>query len=160
MIRQIDRTHIPACVHVIRESFLTVANTYGITPENAPAFTAFAISEEKLCKLLEVDQRPMFAYFDGERVVGHFNLELLGGGVCEMNQLCVLPQCRHRGIGEALLQRAFREARGRGCHTVKIGIVEENQPLRRWYESFGFVHTGTEKFDFFPFTCGYMEKKL
>ncbi len=21
-----------------------------------------------------------------------------------------------------------------------------------------FVHTGTKKFDFFPFTCGYMEK--
>jgi len=22
------------------------------------------------------------------------------------------------------------------------------------------VHTGTVKFDFFPFTCGYMEKEL
>jgi len=25
---------------------------------------------------------------------------------------------------------------------------------------FGFVHIGTQKFDFFPFTCGYMEKNL
>ncbi len=24
-------------------------------------------------------------------------------------------------------------------------------------EKHGFVHTCTEKFDFFPFTCGYME---
>ena len=32
--------------------------------------------------------------------------------------------------------------------------------LRRWYERFGAVHTGTEKFDFFPFTCGYMEIRL
>ncbi len=25
---------------------------------------------------------------------------------------------------------------------------------------FGFIHTGTKKFDFFPFTCVYMEKNL
>ena len=25
---------------------------------------------------------------------------------------------------------------------------------------FGFVHTGTKKFEFFPFTCGYMEKHI
>ena len=28
--------------------------------------------------------------------------------------------------------------------------------LRKWYERNGAVHTGTEKFDFFPFTCGYL----
>lgn len=47
-----------------------------------------------------------------------------------------------------------------GCDKMNIGIVEENKVLRKWYEAFGFMHTGTQKFDFFPFTCGYMEKKL
>ena len=28
------------------------------------------------------------------------------------------------------------------------------------YEQQGAVHTGTEKFDFFPFTCGYMKIPL
>ena len=32
--------------------------------------------------------------------------------------------------------------------------------LRNWYEDNGAVHTGTKKFDFFPFTCGYMVKEL
>lgn len=27
-------------------------------------------------------------------------------------------------------------------------------------EIHGFLHTGTEKLDFFPFTCGYMEIEL
>ena len=27
-------------------------------------------------------------------------------------------------------------------------------------DEFGFIHTGVQKFDFFPFTCGYMEKIL
>ncbi len=43
---------------------------------------------------------------------------------------------------------------------MKIGIVEENVTLHKWYEVYGFVHTGTEKFDFFPFTCGYMERNI
>lgn len=40
---------------------------------------------------------------------------------------------------------------------MHIGIVEENRVLRRWYEKNGAVHTGTKKFDFFPFTCGYLQ---
>ena len=43
---------------------------------------------------------------------------------------------------------------------MNIGIVEENQLLKKWYESFGFMHIKAIKFDFFPFTCGYMERAL
>ena len=43
---------------------------------------------------------------------------------------------------------------------MNIGIVEDNNVLRKWYEMYGFVHKGKEKYDFFPFTCGYMEKIL
>ena len=32
--------------------------------------------------------------------------------------------------------------------------------LRKWYEQNGVVHIGTKKFDFFPFTCGYMKKVI
>jgi len=43
---------------------------------------------------------------------------------------------------------------------MNIGIVEENIKLKQWYELYGAVHIGTKKFDFFPFTCGYMIKEL
>ena len=43
---------------------------------------------------------------------------------------------------------------------MNLGIVEENTRLREWYARYGFVHTGTKKFDFFPFTCGYMTREL
>ena len=55
---------------------------------------------------------------------------------------------------------AFNVAKDLGCVKINIGIVEENEVLKKWYESFGFVHTGTQKFDYFPFTCGYMERNL
>lgn len=48
------------------------------------------------------------------------------------------------------------EAAKMGCSVMNIGIVEENIKLRKWYEANGAEHIGTKKFDFFPFTCGYI----
>lgn len=78
-------------------------------------------------------------------------------GECELNNLCVVPEYRHTGIGEKLLVHVFENVKS---DKINIGIVEENKKLKAWYENFGFVHIGTQKFDFFPFTCGYMEKEL
>ena len=63
-------------------------------------------------------------------------------------------------IGEQLVKDAYTKARLLDCTKINIGIVEENTVLRQWYEILGFRHVGTKKFDFFPFTCGYMEKDL
>ena len=160
MIREIQRNHIAECVTVIRESFLTVANEFGFTVTNAPRFTAFATTEERLVWQMEEQKRPMRAFFDGDKIVGYYSLALLPDGECELNNLCVLPAYRHKKMGAQLLEDAFALGCQLSCHKMQIGIVEENQVLRRWYESFGFVHTGTKKFDFFPFTCGYMEREL
>ena len=48
MIREVHREDIPACVNLIKQSFMTVADELGFTEENAPRFTAFAINEERL----------------------------------------------------------------------------------------------------------------
>ena len=87
-------------------------------------------------------------------------MQMQENGECELNNLCVLPAYRHKGIGRNLLEHAFMIAAEAGCIRMKLGIVEENTVLKQWYDSFGFVHTDTKKFDFFPFTCGYMEKEL
>lgn len=53
MIREINKKEIPDCVEVIRKSFMTVADEFGFTRENAPRFTAFATTEERLVYQLE-----------------------------------------------------------------------------------------------------------
>lgn len=160
MIKQIDRENIPECVSVISESFMTVADEFGFTYENAPRFTAFATNEERLYWQYDNENRPMYAYFNDNKIVGYYSLLILNNNECELNNLCVLPAHRHQKIGEKLLQDAFSQTKKSGCNKIKIGIVEENIRLRKWYEKYGFVHTGTEKFDFFPFTCGYMEIEI
>lgn len=160
MIKRVDKNALSECAAVIRESFMTVAEEFGFTTENAPRFTAFSISKERLLWQFENECRQFFAYYDGDKIVGYYSLLMQESNECELNNLCVLPAYRHKGIGAILLENAFVVAKDLNCVKMNIGIVEENAVLRKWYESFGFIHTGTQKFDHFPFTCGYMEKHL
>ena len=100
----------------------------------------------------------MFAFYENDKIIGCYSLLLQENKECELNNLCVIPTYRHKKIGANLLEHSFDTARKLGCVKMNIGIVEENEVLRKWYETFGFIHTGTQKFDFFPFTCGYMER--
>ena len=161
MIKEIDKSEIAECVNVIRKSFKTIADQFGLTQENAPFHTAFATTEEKLINQLEIEHRLMAAYYSDEgKILGYYSLQFLENHECELNNLCVLPECRHKKIGESLVADAFTRAQNNGCTKMKISIVEENKVLRYWYEKHGFVHTLTMKYDFFPFTCGYMEREL
>ena len=156
MIRKIRREEVPACVRIIRNSHQTVADAFGITVENAPRYVAFATDENRLLWHMDSEHRLMFVEEENGILRGYYSLLLKEDHECELGNLSVLPEYRHRGIGTALLQHAIRIARAQDCSTMHLSIVEENSILRRWYEQNGAVHTGTEKFDFFPFTCGYM----
>ena len=160
MIKEIRQEDLAECVQVIRNSFDTVAKEFNITEENAPRYTAFATDENRLNWHLNGEHRPMFGYVADGKFVGYCSLLWLENNECELNNLSVLPEYRHDGIGAKLVEHAFETAKEHGCTKMKIGIVEENQVLRKWYEKLGFVHVGTQKFEFFPFTCGYMEKAL
>lgn len=159
-IREMNMDEISECVNVIRVAFKTVADELGFTEENAPRFTAFATDENRLGYQFCVEKKPMIVYLHQGSIVGYYSLALLENRNVELNNLSVLPEFRHLGIGEKLVKDAFEKAKALGKEKMEIGIVEENVKLRNWYEKLGFIHTGTKKFDFFPFTCGYMEKNL
>ena len=161
MIRLMREEEIPACVDLIRKSFGTVAEEFGFTEGNAPRFTAFATTEQRLTWHLHGEKRPMYVYVnESGEIIGYYSLLLEENNVCELSNLCVAPESRHSKVGEALLLHSYEAAKEAGCVTMHIGIVEENVKLRQWYEKYGVVHLGTKKFEHFPFTCGFMEKTL
>lgn len=157
-IRQITQNEINMCEQLIKESFADVAEEFNITKENAPRYVLFALTADKLKEQFDAG-RPMFAAFENGRAVGYFSLNIFKNE-CEINNLCVLPNFRHRAIGNSLLEHAVKYAENLGLSKINISIIEENTRLKEWYTSFGFVHTHTEKYPFFPFTCGYMELKI
>ena len=140
MIKRVEEQDIAECVKVIKESFATVAKEFGFTVENAPRFTAFATTEDRLKHQLLEENRPMYAFYDNENIVGYYSLLVQDNNECELNNLSVIPAYRHRGIGEELLKHAFKIAKELNCNKINIGIVEENNVLRKWYESFEFIH--------------------
>ena len=160
MIREVKREEISLCANIIKKSFKTVADEYGFTEENAPRFTAFATTDERLYWHMDGEHRPMYVFEVDGVLCGYYSLLLQDNNECELNNLAVLPEYRHKGIGKELLEHSFKIARSKGCSLMNIGIVEENTRLRKWYEDNGAVHVGTKKFEFFPFTCGYMKKEL
>ena len=158
-IKKLGKADIPDCVSVIRRSFRTVADGFGFTEENAPAFTAFATNEEKVNQWMTEQGRSMYGCFENDRLVGYYNLLSTEDGY-ELGSLSVLPEYRHEGIGRILLTDAMIRAAAENVDKMKLSIVEENVTLRKWYEDMDFTHTGTRKFDFFPFTCGYLERDM
>ena len=158
-IRKMEKEEIQVCVDLIRRSFQTVADEFGFTMKNAPRFTAFATTMDRLAWQYE-QNRPMYVYEADGKIIGYFSLQMQEDNECELNNLCVAPESRHEKIGEKLFQYAVEVAKENGYSVMNIGIVEENQKLRKWYEKLGAKHVGIKKFDFFPFTCGYLKKNL
>ena len=160
MIREVRREELAACADLIRRSFQTVADQFGFTRENAPRFTAFSTTEERLLWHMFGEHRLMYLDEENGEIRGYYSLLMQDRGECELGNLAVLPEYRHRGIGGSLLKHTVETAGKQNCRVINLGIVEENTTLRNWYEEHGAVHTHTEKFDFFPFTCGYMKISL
>lgn len=156
MIKQVEsKAELNICLEIIRRSFLTVAEKFGLTEKNCPSHTAF-MTADKLKKQLE-SGRPMFLYYRDEIPVGYFSLCECNSNEIELNNLAVLPEYRHFGIGKAMVEYAVDFAKQSGYKKLTIGIIEENTVLKEWYAKLGFVHTGTRSFEHLPFTVGFME---
>jgi GNAT superfamily N-acetyltransferase len=49
-----------------------------------------------------------------------------------------VPTHRRRGLGEAALRAVLAEARSSGAASVRLEVIEQNEPARRLYEKLGF----------------------
>lgn len=146
------------CLNIIHKSFQTVADELNLTKDNCPSHTAF-IPIDKLVSQFD-NGTAMFLYQYNGNFIGYFSLSVNNDSV-ELNNLAVLPEYRHLGIGKELVDYAITYSKNiLGANKIKIGIVEENTILKEWYENLGFVHTGTKKFEHLPFTVGFMETEV
>ena len=157
-IKAVTQKDIPECVRVVRESFGTVARDFGFTAEKDPKFTSFATTNERLEYHMHTEKRPMYACFVDGKIAGYYSLHIDGGEI-ELSNLCTLPEYRHRKIGEALMFHSFDRARELGFTEIIIGVVEQNERVRRWYEGYGFKKSG-ECDAYQTFHCIYMKRPL
>ncbi len=64
------------------------------------------------------------------------------GGECEILTLGVLPACRRRGVGRALLRAILNRARRQSIPSIVLEVAADNAAARRLYGAAGFVAVG------------------
>jgi ribosomal protein S18 acetylase RimI-like enzyme len=146
------------CAKVIRESFITVANDFNLTRENAPTNPAF-IEGDTLNKMYEKNIS-MFTVYKSDVQIGFVAIEKADDTLYYMEKLAILPEYRHKGYGIKVMDFVMRFVKSRGGKRVSIGIINENTVLKNWYISYGFRETGTKTYPHLPFTVCFMEKEL
>ena len=156
MIIQVEnKEQLNICLEIIRSSFITVAGEFGLNEKNCPSHTAF-ITINKLEKQFD-DGGPMFLFYQDTSPVGYFSLAKCSDDEWELNNLAVLPEYRHLGMGKAMVDYAIATVKNYGGNKLSVGIIEENITLKKWYLKLGFDHISTRKFESLPFTVGFME---
>lgn len=140
MVRKVyNDTDIIKCAKIIRNSFITVADNFGLTIKNAPTNPAF-ITDENLQKSIEKGLDLYLKYQDDE-AVGCIGIQMSSSSkeTYYIERLSVLPKKRHLGIGKSLLDFAFDKINKKGGKEISIGIINENEILKEWYIKYGFI---------------------
>ncbi|MCL2665675.1 MAG: GNAT family N-acetyltransferase [Defluviitaleaceae bacterium] len=158
MLMPVTAEQLPVYANVIRRSFDTVATDFGLTYENCPYHPSF-ITEDQLADKIKDGYYP-FGYYSNGEMIGFVSLTDTGGGVFEMNKVCILPEHRHGGRGKKLLDFCKETVVKMGGAKIKIDLMENNIVLKNWYAANGFVHSGTVYYEKINLLVGLMEWRI
>ena len=87
------------------------------------------------------DPQASFAVFQRRTLVGLILCSLVRPDVGHITQVCVLPEYRSAGLGEAMLAASTRNLRGRGLHFISLTVTEANDRAIALSQRFGFEST-------------------
>ena len=159
MVKPLKPSDFRLAAEVIRASFATVAEDLGLTEQNCPKYVGFVTTPERL-HTQHSRGWLIYGLCENEHMVGYVSISKEADGVYEIHNLAVLPEYRHKSCGKQLLDFCMAKISELGGIKVTISITEENSLLKNWYTAYGFVHTGTKKFEHLPFNVGYMELEV
>jgi N-acetylglutamate synthase-like GNAT family acetyltransferase len=153
-IRICTKEDTQVLAETIRKSFRDVAESFGLTQENAPHHPSNCTVD-----WIRKDMGRGVTYFAIENenhVVGCVALERANARVYYLERLAVLPDQRRRGFGKALVNHVLSEAKLLGVHCVSIGIIAKHTEVKDWYKGLGFVEGESKEFPHLPFLVTFM----
>ena len=104
--------------------------------------------DDELIALIHNDQKPIFVYDNGQKVVGyafcifqqHLNDNILTDiKTLYIDDLCVNENYRGQHIGSALYQYVLQFAKESGCYNVTLNVWALNTSAQKFYEACGLV---------------------
>jgi GNAT superfamily N-acetyltransferase len=144
--------------NILNNSFITVANEYGYTKENAPTFPAF-IGNDIIEKQINGGLK-MYVYNVENQNIGCIGYSFYKDKIYIIERLAVLPKYRHNNVGRELMEYIENKIKDMGGEISEIHIVNNNTKLKEWYKTLGYKEIRTEEYRQLPFKVGIMAKKL
>jgi GNAT superfamily N-acetyltransferase len=145
-------------VSIIQLSFKTVADDFNLTIDNCPSHPSF-ITYEKLSDLIKKGLI-FLGLFIEDIQIGFIAIEKANDDLFYIEKLSILPHYRHKSYGRKLIDYAISYIKNVNGKKISIGIINEHEILKKWYNNIGFNETMTKHYTHLPFTVCFMEKKL
>lgn len=157
-ILNVEILELEAALGVINQSFQTVAFEFGLTIENCPTNGAF-IKADRLMQEYKKGNL-MYGYYEDDKLIGFAEITHMKDTQYSLDKLSVLPDYRHKGIGEKLVYHGASLVSQLGGKNIIIGIIDEDIRLKNWFLKLGFGVIETRQTKHLPFTVGIMNMKL
>jgi len=87
------------------------------------------------------DPQSSFVVFQRRTLVGLILCSLVRPDVGHITQVCVLPEHRSAGLGEAMMAASTKNLRGRGFRFISLTVTEANDRAIALYKRIGFEST-------------------
>lgn len=136
---------IPALAQLGRESFI---DKFGdlYTPADLAAFLDQVHSEDAVAADMADPERLYRLAEEDGALAGYCKLGLgcgwpeylRGTKAIELKQLYTAPGLTGKGIGAAMMDWVFTEARARGADEIQLSVYSENEGAQRFYARYGF----------------------
>jgi N-acetylglutamate synthase-like GNAT family acetyltransferase len=144
--------------NIVSVSNIDVADEFGINNDNNPKHPSFYNKDWVMSDFARNEK--YFLYMENGVSIGCVAFENPRPGVAYLNRLSVLPQYRHKGVGEELVHYIFKYAKIRDIQRISIGIIAENFKHKNWYLKLGFVEGDIKTVPHRPFDVQFMSAEL
>lgn len=143
-IKEVSIKDLKELKKISTETFL---DTFGKdnSEEDISKYIESAYADEKLARELSNKDSFFFFAIDNGRVVGYLKLnineaqsEKILSNSLEVERIYILPKCKGKGIGKALIQHAISFALSKEKDSIWLGVWEHNANALKFYEKMGF----------------------
>ena len=135
-LRQITADEAPrlrACVQALSEHHNRVSVNFKGSYPSRPYDKTLSL----FAQALEENVSRIAVIEEGGKIAGFCKVDLHGDGTGKLDYLVVLPQCRGRKYGKALMDWAMAVFSGSGVRKIEVKVVDGNDAVHL-YEKYGF----------------------
>lgn len=153
-------TDITILADLLNKSFRTIADEFGLTKDNCPSNNSF-IDEASLKNQIDRGM-DIYILFADKVAIGCVAIERSSQNpeTFYIEKLAVLPEFRHHGYGQQLMNFASSEIKRSGGRTISVSLIDSNTKLKEWYSALGYTETCCKDYDHLPFRVCFMSKQI